>query len=47
MYKVGDEKNWPAGRKFSEKETAAYNDMLERLSVETGVNVLDLFEKEN
>ena len=29
-------------RKFNEKESVLYNNMLERLSVETGVNVLDL-----
>lgn len=40
-----DEKNWLSERNFSEEETAAYNDMLERLSVETGVNVLDMYEK--
>lgn len=31
-------------RSFTEKEYNEYNDMLKRLSVETGVNILDTFE---
>lgn len=30
-------------RKFTDEEMIAYNNMLERLSVETGINILDLF----
>lgn len=29
-------------RKFTEEESISYNNMLERLSIETGVNVLEL-----
>ena len=34
------------GRKFTEEENNLYNEMLEKLSIETNLNILDLFDNE-
>ena len=38
--------NLDYGRKFTEEENNLYNEMLEKLSIETNLNILDLFDNE-